>query len=94
MALQRYADDGNKLLDRMVPLSKTRNDLIHGVVVSIEKVNGRFPIDKLDTQAQEHIVRRIEFDPSTFDTLTNELISLGKDLIVFGTSLAQRFRSL
>ena len=94
VALQRYADDGNKLLDRMVPLSKTRNDLIHGVVVSIEKVNGRFPIDKLDTQAQEHIVRRIEFDPSTFDTLTNELISLGKDLIVFGTSLAQRFRSL
>lgn len=92
VALHVYAEDGNKLLDRMVPLAQQRHDLVHGVVVSIETVNGRFPIDKLDYQAQEHIMRRIEFDPNTFDGLTQELLNLGKDLTFFGTALAQRFQ--
>jgi len=93
-ALQVYAEDGNKLLDRMVPLSKTRNDLVHGVVMSIEAVNGKFPIAKLDTKAQEHIVRHIEFDPSTFDALAQDLVDVGGDLGRFGTMLVQRFGRL
>lgn len=92
MALQIYAEDGNKLLTRMVPLAQQRHDLVHGVVVSIESVNGRFPIDKLDYKAQEHIMRRIEFDPKTLDVLFQELLNLGRDLTHFGTALAQRFQ--
>lgn len=92
VALQVYAEEGNKLLDRMVPLAQQRHDLVHGVVVSIESVNGKFPIDKLDYQAQEHIMRRIEFAPNTFDNLTQELLNLGTDLTRFGTSLVQRFQ--
>ena len=92
VALQVYAEDGNKLLDRMVPLAQQRHDFVHGVVVSIESVNGRFPIDKLDYQAQEYIMRRIEFDQNTFDGLAQELLNLGRDLTIFGTSLIQRFQ--
>ena len=91
-ALHVYAEDGNKLLDRMVPLAQQRHDLVHGVVVSIQSVNGRFPIDKLDYQAQEHIVRRIDFDSKTFDGLVDDLLKLGGDLTRFGTALAQRFQ--
>jgi hypothetical protein len=91
-ALHVYVEDGNNLLDRMVLLSKKRHDLVHGVVVSIESVNGRFPIDKLDYKAQEHIIRRIEFDPNTFDVLVDDLLKLGKDLTRFGTALAKRFQ--
>jgi len=50
VALYVYAKEGSELLPRTEPLSKTRNELVHGVVVSMETVNGRFPIDKLDTQ--------------------------------------------
>jgi len=92
VALQIYAEDGNKLLNCMVPLAQQRHDLVHGVVVSIESVNGRFPIDKLDYQAQEHIMRRIDFDPNAFDGLVQELLNLGRDLTRFGTALAQRFQ--
>jgi hypothetical protein len=91
VALQIYAEDGNRLLDRMEALATQRNDLVHGVVISIETTNGRFPIDKLDYQAQEHIMRRVEFDPNTFDDLAAELLSLGKDLTIFGRSVIERF---
>ena len=92
VALQVYAEAGNTLLDRMGPLAKHRHELVHGVVVSIETVNGRFPIDKLEYQAQEHIIRRIEFDPNTLDGLFDDLLKLGNDLTRFGTELAQRFQ--
>jgi hypothetical protein len=92
IALQVYAENGNNLLDRMEPLAQQRHALVHGVVVSIESVNGRLPVDKLDYQAQEHIMRWIEFDPNTFDGLTQELLNLGRDLTRFGTALAQRFQ--
>ncbi len=92
VALHVYAKDGNKLLDRMEPLAQQRHDLVHGVVVSIESVNGRFPIDKLDYKAQEHIMRRIEFDPKAYDSLVQELLNLGKDLTLFGSTLVQRFQ--
>jgi len=92
VALQVYAEEGTKLLDRMVPLAQQRHDLVHGVIVSIESVNGRFPIDKLDYQAQEHIMRRIEFDPNNFDVLIEKLLHLGRDLTSFGISLTKRFQ--
>lgn len=88
VALQVYAEEGNKLLDRMEPLAQQRHDLVHGVVVSIDSVNGKFPIDKLDYKAQEYIMRRIEFDPTTFDDLTQKLLDLGGDLARFGTALS------
>lgn len=94
VALQTFAEEGMKLLDRMESLAETRHDLVHGVVVSIETVNGKFPIDKLDYGTQEHAIRRIEFDPATYDDLTNKLVVLGKDLTMLGTSLGKRFQSL
>jgi hypothetical protein len=93
-ALQVYAEDGNKLLDRMVSLAGQRHDLVHGVVVSTEAVNGSFPIDKLDYVAQQHIMRRIEFDPNTAEVLYQDLLDLGRDLTLFGTELARRFGKL
>jgi hypothetical protein len=91
VALQAYAEEGNKLLDRMVPLAKQRHDLVHGVAVSIETVNGRFPIDKLDYDKQNQVMRRLEVDPHDFENLIDELIRLGHDLPIFGKSLADRF---
>lgn len=88
--LQVFAEDGNKLLNRMVPLSKKRHDLVHGVVVSIEAVNGTFPIDKLDYVGQKNIMRRIEFNPQSIDALIGELLELGGDMARFGTALADR----
>jgi hypothetical protein len=91
-ALQVYAKDGNKLLDRMEPIAQQRHDLVHGVVVSIESVNGRFPIDKLDYKAQEHAMRHIEFDPENVDALFQALVDLGRHLTLFGNSIANRFQ--
>jgi len=92
VALQVYAEAGYKLLDRMEPLAQQRHDWVHGVVVSIESVNGRFPIAKLDYRAQEHIIRQIEFDPIVYDIFVQELLSLGKDLTLFGNTLVERFQ--
>jgi hypothetical protein len=47
---------------------------VYGVVVSIKSINGTFPIDKLDYQAHEHIMQPIEFDPTTFDAIAQELL--------------------
>ena len=76
----------------MVPLSQHRHDLVHGVVASINSINGTFPIDKLDYQGQENIMRRIDVDPTTFDDLAKKLVDIGRDLTAFGTTLAQRFQ--
>jgi hypothetical protein len=76
----------------MEPLAQQRHDWVHGVVVSIESVNGRFPIAKLDYRAQEHIIRQIEFDPIVYDIFVQELLSLGKDLTLFGNTLVERFQ--
>jgi hypothetical protein len=92
VALQTYADDGNRLLDRMEALATRRHDLVHGVVVSIESVNGTFPIDKLDYKSQQHVMRRLDFDTKAIDGLFTELLSVGKDITLFGGSLAQRFQ--
>ncbi|MEO7860996.1 MAG: hypothetical protein ABIU05_11215 [Nitrospirales bacterium] len=94
VALQVYAAERNKLLDRMEPLAQQRHDWVHGVIVSIESVNGRFPIDKLAYGEKENIMRRIEFDPKTYDIFVQELLNLGKDLTHFGTKIVQRFSSL
>jgi hypothetical protein len=56
LALHSYAAEGNKLLDRMEALATQRNDLVHGVVTSVETVDGKFLFGKLDYQAQEHII--------------------------------------
>ena len=75
-------------------MSQKRHDLVHGVVVSIKSINGTSPIDKLDYQAHEHIMQPIEFGPTTFDAIAQELLDLGKGLTVFGRSRAEKFRRL
>ena len=47
-ALQVYAEDGIKLLDRIATMSQKRHDLVRGVVVSIKSINRTSPVDKLD----------------------------------------------
>lgn len=91
IVLQEYAGEGNQLLDRMQALSQKRHDLVHGVVVSIDLVNGVFPIDKLDYTAQGHIFRQIAFDPKAFPQLAQDLLDLGRDLPRFGKVLSDRF---
>jgi hypothetical protein len=90
VALQPYAEQGNKILNSLIALSEKRHNLVHGVVTGINLEDGVFPIEKFDYR--NNTLKKIQFDPKAFPNLAQDLVDLGKTITQFGHALGLRFR--
>lgn len=60
-------------------LSKVRNDLIHGAVVSLAPIDGHFVLMKFDVHDDFHHVREVQFQVAAYPKLARDLVNLGKN---------------
>ncbi len=59
-------------------LSKVRNDLIHGAVVSLAPIDGYFVLMKFDVHDDFHHVREVKFPVAAYPKLARDLVNLDK----------------
>lgn len=80
-ALKPYADEARTILDGAKALSKDRNDLVHGSLMSLKPQRGRWKMAIFDFETPKdrkhwHVVREFEFDPRKFQEIEEKLVPL------------------
>lgn len=76
-----------EILNRGDELSKTRHDLMHGVVTHVNAVDGRYTFSKLDYVGHGHGYRDFVFSPEDFPGLANDLLHLGAQTTRLGVKV-------
>lgn len=79
--------EATEILSRGDHISKTRHDLMHGVVTHIEAVDGRYTFSKIDYVGQNHTYRDFVFSPEDFPALAEDLLRLGAQTTRLGVKV-------
>lgn len=79
--------EATEILNRSDELSKTRHDLMHGVVMHVEAVDGRYTFSKIDYVGHSHSYRDFAFRPEDFPSLAEDLLRLGAETTRLGIKI-------
>jgi hypothetical protein len=92
--LKPFGDEGLSLTSRMVPLAKTRNNLMHSAIGSLRPQDGAFEFRLVGYSKDMHTVQTWEFSLAQWPKLEKSLSDLVTDSIRFSQRLADTFRQL
>jgi len=87
--LSLFKDYGLELIDRIDPISKERQDIIHGVVIDLNQIH--FEFTKLDYTKDEHIDRFYKFTVEDINHSGKKMQDLANDLSVYSGRLLHHF---
>jgi hypothetical protein len=90
--LRPFANEAIPLLMEALSLAQARNDLIHGVITTMEPVNEEWPMvifdySEDDQQVHWHKARKFSFRPRRFRDFESKLLPLVGKVCVFGHRL-------
>lgn len=87
VVLNPLKTEAAEILCRGDKLSKTRHDLMHGVVTHIKSVEGRYTFAKIDYVGDGHAYRDFVFNAEDFPSLADELLHLGRQATGLGVKV-------
>jgi hypothetical protein len=91
-ALKPFAAEAIPLIDQAKRLSKTRNDLAHGVLMAMKPVDGKWHMGVFDYETPQqgthwHRLREFTFSPADFQFLEAHLVPLAGKVAKLGLRL-------
>ena len=90
--LAEFKQEGLRILEEALPLSKQRNDFAHGTLDDIKPTNGTFNFHRLSHGEQTHSVLQFTFNPGLqWPTLEKSLMALYVDSAHLSAAFSKRF---
>jgi hypothetical protein len=90
--LESFKDEGLALTARMAPLAKTRNNLMHSAIGSLQPEDWAFEFRLIGYGKDVHTVQTWKFTLAQWPKLERSLSDLVTDSIRFSQRLADKFR--